>query len=155
MSKVSNKQLGIIFGGLFLGMVIIKVIVGSSAELTKTVTSPQMPANQFPVASNEPVASSFAALVKSQLQKDLTSVDVHLSAEGSLRWLFIVVSYPEWKSFNKEGRRERIESILRQMKDNYPRSGLKVSVGASADQQFAEADWGLLSDGPSVRLVGE
>lgn len=155
MTKISNKQMGFIFCGLILGAILIKAAVGSAPHAAPVTAPVQAEPKQSPTVSNEPSASTFAASVKTQLQKDLKSVDVHLSNEGSLRWLFIVVSYSQWKSFSKDSRRELIEHVLRQMKDNYPKSGLKISVGVNANQPLAEADWGLLSNEPEIRLIGE
>lgn len=100
-------------------------------------------------------AKEYAAAVKALLKKDLKTVDVHLADEGSLKWLFVVVNYNEWKSFEPENRRELVELLLRHMKKNYPNNGLKVSVGVDADQPLAEGDWTLLADGPNVKLIGE
>lgn len=100
-------------------------------------------------------SKKYEKTVSDMLKKDLKSVDVHLADEGSLKWLFVVVSYQEWKAFSKDSRRELVELLLRHMKQNYPKQGLKVSVGVNADQPLAEGDWGQLSDGPSVKLVGE
>ena len=97
----------------------------------------------------------YASQVKDLLKQDLKSVDVHLADEGSLKWLFVVVSYPEWKAMSKDSRRELVELLLRHMKKNFKNNTLKVSVGVNEDQPLAEGDWGQLSDGPSVKLIGE
>lgn len=97
----------------------------------------------------------YASQVKDLLKQDLKSVDVHLADEGSLKWLFVVVSYPEWKAMSKDSRRELVELLLRHMKKNFKNNSLKVSVGANEDQPLAEGDWGQLSDVPSVKLIGE
>jgi hypothetical protein len=110
------------------------------------------------VEAQKPISSpskKYEQNVTKLLKKDLKAVDVHLADEGSLKWLFVVVNYNEWKSFNRENRRELVELLLRHMKQNFPKNGLKVSVGVNADQPLAEGDWGQLSDGPSVKLVGE
>ena len=102
-----------------------------------------------------PSAKKYAASVKDLLKQDLKSVDVHLAEEGSLKWLFVVVSYNEWKSMSKDSRRELVELLLRHMKKNFPKNGLKVSVGVNADQPLGKGEWTLLADGPSVKLIGE
>lgn len=155
MTKISNKQMGFVFGTLILGAILIKTVVGTAPQPAPVTAPVQAEPKQSPTVTNEPSASTFATSVKIQLQKDLKSVDVDLSNEGSLRWLFIVVNYSEWKSFSKNSRRELIEYILRQMKDNYPKSGLKISIGVNSNQPLAEADWGLLSNEPEIQLIGE
>jgi hypothetical protein len=56
---------------------------------------------------------------------------------------------------SKDSRRELVELLLRHMKKNFKTHTLKVSIGANEDQPLAEGDWGQLSDGPSVKLIGE
>lgn len=72
--------------------------------------------DQKKVESQKPAASpnkKYASQVKDLLKQDLKSVDVHLADEGSLKWLFIVVSYPEWKAMSKDSRRELVELLCR------------------------------------------
>lgn len=93
--------------------------------------------------------------IRSLLKQELKSVDVSLADKESLKWLFVTVSYKEWRTLSKDSRKELVELLLRHMKQTYPDSGLQVSVGVNADQLLAEGSWGQLSDGPSVKLVGE
>lgn len=93
--------------------------------------------------------------IKSLLKQELKSVDVHLADEGSLKWLFVTVSYKEWRSLNTDNRKELVELLLRNMKQTYPNHSLQVSVGINEDQPLAEGSWSQLSDGPSVKLIGD
>jgi len=105
--------------------------------------------------SSQSPTETYAQSIKKLLNQDLKSADVHLSGEGSLKWLFVAVGYQEWKGLSRENRRELVELLLRHMKQNFPTSGLKVSVGINADQPLAEGEWGRLAEGPTVKMIGE
>lgn len=119
----------------------------------KTVTIDEKKVEAVKPASNS--AKEYEKKIRSLLKQELKSVDVSLADKESLKWLFITVSYKEWRSLSKDSRKELVELLLRHMKQTYPDSGLQVSVGVNADQPLAEGSWGELSDGPSVKLIGE
>lgn len=119
----------------------------------KTVKIDEKKVEAVKPASNP--AKEYENKIKSLLKQELKSVDVNLADKGSLKWLFVTVSYKEWRTLSKDSRKELVELLLRHMKQTHPNSGLQVSVGVSADQPLAEGEWGQLSEGPSVRLVGE
>lgn len=103
----------------------------------------------------ENLSQKYEASAKGLLKHDFKSADVHLVNEGSLKWLFVVITHEEWMALNKDSRRELVGRLIRHMKTNFKESGLKLSIGISADQPLAEADWGQLSNGPSIELIGE
>lgn len=93
--------------------------------------------------------------IKLLLKQELKSVDVSLVDKENLKWLFVTVSYKEWRSLSKDSRKELVELLLRHMKQTYPNNGLQVSMGIDVSQPLAEGSWGQLSDGPNVKLIGE
>lgn len=110
------------------------------------------------LAAQKPASDSaqeYVQKIKSLLKRELKTVDVYLKDEDSLKWLFVTVKYKEWRSLQKNSRKELVELLLRQMKQTYPDKGLQVSVGIDASQPLAEGSWGQLSDGPNVKLIGE
>lgn len=119
----------------------------------KTVKIDQTKVDAVKPASNS--AKEYEKKIKSLLKQELKSVDVSLADKESLKWLFVTVSYKEWRSLTKDSRKELVELLLRHMKQTYPNHGLQVSVGINADQPLAEGQWSQLSDGPSVKLIGE
>lgn len=139
----------------------MKIIIGvllmlSSAAFAggkyKTVTIDEKVEAVKP-ASNP--TKDYEKKIKSILKQELKSVDVSLADKENLKWLFVTVSYKEWRTLTKDSRKELVELLLRHMKQQYPDSGLQVSVGVNADQPLAEGSWGQLSDGPDVKLIGE
>lgn len=119
----------------------------------RTVTIDEKKVEAVKPASNP--AKEYEKKIKSLLNQELKSVDVSLADKGSLKWLFVIVSYKEWRLLSKDSRKELVELLLRHMKQTYPNSGLKVSVGVNADQPLAEGEWSQLSDDPNVKLIGE
>lgn len=158
MQKASSKQTALILGGLFLTGLIIKIIVGTDDSISNTVTGVPQPVlveSKVNVAANEQASKKYAAKVKSQLQTDLKSVDVHLVDDGSLKWLFVTVSLLEWQSLNSQSKKDLPALLIRQMKTQFSNTGLKVSIGINADQTLAEADWTQISNDPTIKIIGE
>jgi len=158
-SKISNKKMGIIFGCLIAGVIIIKLAVGSKEPTSSPVVTSPTEAATTAIATlpppNEPKPQEYAVRVKLQLQENFKSVDTHLADEGSLKWLFVTISLSEWHGLNKENRHQLVDLLIRQMKQVFPNKGLKVSIGINVEQPLAEGDWTQLSSDPDIKLVGE
>lgn len=158
MQKVSSKQTAIILGSLFITGLIIKMIVGTDNSISNTATGAPQPIlaeSKADAAANDQASKEYAVKVKSQLQVDLKSVDVHLADKGSLKWLFVTISLGEWQSLSSQSKKDLPTLLIRQMKTQFPNAGLKVSIGIDADQALAEADWTQTSNDPNIKIIGE
>lgn len=153
MQKASSKQTAAVVVSLVLAAIFIKAIVGTdnSKSNTATVTQQEVP----PKVAHKQDSKDYAAEVKSQLQADLKSADVHLADEGSLKWLFVTVTLDEWQSLNSQDKKDLTTLLIRHMKTKFPNNGLKVSIGINADQPLAEADWAQTSNGPNITVIGD
>lgn len=156
MQKVTGKQTAIVLGVLVVITVLIKLVVGSDNTPVKSINPPSITTTSLTNDNQLTTdAKVYADKIKQKLKKDLQTIDVHLADEGSLKWLFITVSYNEWRSIKEDGRKDLVILLLRHMKQTYPNNSLQVSVGINADQPLAEGEWSQLSDGPSVKLIGD
>jgi len=98
----------------------------------------------------------YAANLKSLMNEIFPSIDVALTSEDMIRWLFITVKYSEWSATSKIDRREFLEGLVINMKKTFPNDALtmRVTVGENGGggNVLGNVKWGPLASRPTIKI---
>lgn len=153
--------LGVLFIGILLGAGMIKGCTGdsdgnsttnvASTENKTTYERPYRPKEEVPV----PSSAEYSKTIRQLIREEFRTADAHLAIEGSTKWLFVTLSYSEWRTVDMTSQREFVNLLLQHMRKAYGEDSgnFMVSVSRPDAQALAEGKWWRASHSPKIEIL--